>query len=155
MVRPAVRRHGTWFGFLAVTVLVVSSCGAADRSSYENEAGRLRAEVQRVVDDTTREISGESGQSVQTVQQQLERHVPVPPTGQVLRLAGPATPGRARVDFALNGKIDDYGPGGTTATLRICVQVTMAPPPDLGAAIEDTDCSTLTPKADSLVKFRP
>ena len=151
---PAAHRRCA--GAATVLLLLLASCGGLeDRRAYEDESGQLRAEAQRVVDETAQEVSRDGDNTAAAVQRKLQSHVPGPPTGQVLPPSGPAAPGRARVGFALYGKVDGYGPGGTTVTLRMCVRVTMSPPPDLTSTIEDTDCGTLAPKADSLVKFTP
>ena len=75
--RRAVAEHKHRVVFLTVALLSLSSCGVADRVSYENGAEQLRVEVHRIVDASAKDVSTAGNPTVEAVQRQLRGTCPL------------------------------------------------------------------------------
>lgn len=131
-----------------------AACGIDDTAQYEQTADQLRAQAQQIADDSAQAVASRQppGTAAATVAEVRSR-VPAPPVGYVVRASVPAGTDRAEVGVALDGKVDNYGPGQITARIRLCVLITITSPPDPTSNITDLDCADQAPPPDAVVKF--
>ncbi|RYZ25689.1 MAG: hypothetical protein EOP01_09985 [Propionibacteriaceae bacterium] len=118
--------------------LLLAGCGVQDAAAVSRVQRELRHEVQGIVDDAQAQTADLVAPTAAQLAGAVEQRIPPEPGGR--RFAPPASAaGTAAEAFAVDGKVDGYGPGNETHVVRMCVVVTLTVTPR-SAHVADTAC---------------
>lgn len=136
---------------LIACLLALTGCSLNDTLNMSDAQQGLRDQAHAVRALAEETIVTGSSRTNASLAADVISQIPSEPNGHLLSTTTVQDRVGVDVAVALTGKVDGYGPGRGTQTLRLCVLFTATAPPTAGVTMADVDCPPGLPTVDEVV----